>query len=116
MFAEVVVDVSTNSLDKIFDYKCPENVQILLGQRVLVPFGRQTLTGFVLKLKETSNLEPKLVKEIIKPLEDYSLVVPEMFDVIEELKSVYKLRIIDILHLIVPAQIRNGKTSVTKFK
>ena len=116
MFAEVVVDVSTNSLDKIFDYKCPENVQILLGQRVLVPFGRQTLTGFVLNLKETTDLEPKLVKEIIKPVEDYSLVVPEMFDLINELKNVYKLRIIDILHLIVPAQIRNGKTKQQKIK
>lgn len=110
MFAEVVVDVSTNSLDKIFDYKCPENVQILLGQRVLVPFGKQTLVGFVLKLKSTTNLEFSSVKEIIKPVEEYSLVLPEMFDIIEELKHVYKLRIIDILHLIVPAQIRNGKT------
>ena len=30
MFAEVIVDVSANSLDKIFDYKCPENFEICL--------------------------------------------------------------------------------------
>ncbi|MBR2467899.1 MAG: primosomal protein N' [Clostridia bacterium] len=109
MFAEVVVDVSTNSLDKIFDYECPKNIEILLGQRVLVPFGRQTIEGYVLNLKETTELQPNQVKQIIKPLDDFSLILPEMFDVIRELKQEYKLRIIDILHLIVPSQIRNGK-------
>lgn len=109
MFAEVVVDVSTNSLDKIFDYECPKNIEILLGQRVLVPFGRQTIEGYVLNLKETTELQPNQVKQIIKPLDDFSLILPEMFDVIRALKQEYKLRIIDILHLIVPSQIRNGK-------
>lgn len=109
MFAEVVVDVSTNSLDKIFDYECPENYEILLGHRVLVPFGRQTIEGYVLSIKETTDLEPTQVKKIIKPLDDQPLILPEMFDIINALKVEYKLRIIDIIHLIVPSQVRNGK-------
>ena len=51
MFAEVIVDVVSNSLDKIFDYKCPENCEIVLGQRVLLLFGKRTLQGYVLNLK-----------------------------------------------------------------
>lgn len=109
MFAEVVVDVSTNSLDKIFDYMCPEQYQICVGQRVLVPFGKQTLEGYVLNLKETTDLKPELVKQIIKPLDEYPLILPEMFSLVTELKKEYNLRIIDILHLIVPSQIRSGK-------
>lgn len=109
MFAEVIVDVSANSLDKIFDYKCPENCTILLGQRVLLPFGKRTIEGYVLNLKESTNLDLSQVKEIIKPLDEQPLILPEMFTLISELKKEYNLRIIDILHLIVPSQIRSGK-------
>lgn len=109
MFAEVVVDVSTNSLDKIFDYKCPESVSISLGQRVLVPFGKRCIEGYVLNLKDSTELEPEQVKEIIKPLEESSLVLPEMLSILNDIKTEYNLRIIDILHLIVPAQIRSGR-------
>ena len=109
MFAEVIVDVSANSLDKIFDYKCPENFEICLGQRVLLPFGKRTIEGYVLNLKESTDLDPSLVKEIIKPLDDFPLILPEMFTLISDLKKEYNLRIIDILHLIVPSQIRSGK-------
>lgn len=109
MFAEVIVDVVSNSLDKIFDYKCPENCEIVLGQRVLLPFGKRTLQGYVLNLKESTNLDESLVKEIIKPLDEKPLITTEMFSLITKLKDEYNLRIIDILHLIVPSQIRNGK-------
>ena len=109
MFAEVIVDVSANSLDKIFDYKCPENCTIFLGQRVLLPFGKRTIEGYVLNLKESTNLDLSQVKEIIKPLDEQPLILPEMFTLISELKKEYNLRIIDILHLIVPSQIRSGK-------
>ena len=109
MFAEVVVDVSTNSLDKIFDYKCPESVSISLGQRVLVPFGKRCIEGYVLNLKDSTELEPEQVKEIIKPLEESSLVLPEMLSILPNIKNEYNLRVIDILHLIIPAQIRSGR-------
>lgn len=109
MFAEVIVDVVSNSLDKIFDYKCPENCEIVLGQRVLLPFGKRTLQGYVLNLKESTNLDESLVREIIKPLDEKPLITTEMFSLITKLKDEYNLRIIDILHLIVPSQIRNGK-------
>lgn len=109
MFAEVIVDVSTNSLDKIFDYECPENQTILLGQRVLVPFGNRTIQGYVLNLKETTNLNKNQIKQILKPLDNFAIIIPEMLNLIFELKNIYNLRIIDILHLIVPSQIRSGK-------
>ena len=109
MFAEVIVDVSTNTLDKIFDYECPKNQIILLGQRVLVPFGNRTIQGYVLNLKETTSLNKNQIKQILKPLDNFAIIIPEMLNLIFELKNIYNLRIIDILHLIVPSQIRSGK-------
>lgn len=108
MYAEVVVDVSADSLDKIFDYRCPDD-NVKVGHRVLVPFGKRSLEGYVLKLKDTTNYDVNLVKDIIKPLDDYPLITTEMFQVIDKLVETYNLRLIDIIHLIIPAQIRNGK-------
>ena len=61
MFAEVVVDVMADSLDKIFDYQCPENIEIKEGHRVLVPFGKRKLEGYVLKLKDSTDYDENLV-------------------------------------------------------
>ncbi len=108
MYAEVVVDVSADLLDKIFDYRCPDD-NVKVGHRVLVPFGKRSLEGYVLKLKDTTNYDVNLVKDIIKPLDDNPLITTEMFQVIDKLVETYNLRLIDIIHLIIPAQIRNGK-------
>ena len=108
MYAEVVVDVSADSLDKIFGYRCPDD-NVKVGHRVLVPFGKRSLEGYVLKLKDTTNYDVNLVKDIIKPLDDYPLITTEMFQVIDKLVETYNLRLIDIIHLIIPTQIRNGK-------
>ena len=41
MIAEVIVDISTREIDKIFDYIAPPELDLKAGDRVKVPFGRQ---------------------------------------------------------------------------
>ena len=53
MIAEVIVDVANSEVDKIFDYIAIPDVSI--GDRVLVPFGRRTIEGYVINLKDKSN-------------------------------------------------------------
>ena len=50
----VLVEISNKNVDKIFEYKVPDNLtsNIKIGIRVLVPFGRMTLEGFVLEIKK----------------------------------------------------------------
>lgn len=74
MIAEVVIQSNVKNLDRVFDYKIPdeymENSEELIGARVLVPFGRmKTLEeGFVVNIKESTEYE---VKEIAKVQEKY---------------------------------------------
>lgn len=66
MIAKVLVEISHSNIDRTFDYKVPfvlEN-KIKAGQRVLVPFARQTLEGFVIALTNKSELNQ--LKEIIE--------------------------------------------------
>ena len=65
MIVGVLVEITNRNVDKIFDYIVPSNLMndIKVGIRVLVPFGRMTLEGFVMEIKESSELSN--LKEVI---------------------------------------------------
>ena len=65
MIIGVLVELSNKNIDKIFDYSVPPQMQddIKVGIRVEVPFGRMSLEGFVLEVKNDSSVES--LKEII---------------------------------------------------
>lgn len=109
MIAEVIVDVLTSSLDKIFDYIVPDNLNLTVGYRVLLPFGNRNIEGYVIKLKETSELDPSKLKPIIKALDDKPLILPELIDLIFYMKLSFNLRMVDVIRLVLPSQIRLGK-------
>ena len=48
-YAEVIVDVSARRVDKPFHYYVDEEIdqRVCLGSRVLVPFGRRQVEGYV---------------------------------------------------------------------
>jgi primosomal protein N' (replication factor Y) len=70
LIAGVLVEISNQSVDKIFDYLVPSQYRdsIKIGMRVLVPFGRQTIEGFVLELKNSSS--SKELKEILELVDE----------------------------------------------
>lgn len=74
MIIGVLVELSNKSIDKIFDYLVPDKFLSLIkeGIRVEVPFGHQTLEGFVLEIKDKS--ESKVLKEIIS-VKDIDIVL-----------------------------------------
>ena len=53
MFAEIIIDQDVKALDRVFEYKIPEAMQVREGMRVIVPFGKKVLQGFVVAIKET---------------------------------------------------------------
>ena len=74
MYAEVLVQYGSKSLDKTFTYKVPDNLigKVKKGIKVSIPFGRQSINGFVLSIKDTSDLDN--LKEITGIInENYSL-------------------------------------------
>ena len=75
MVAEVLVEIE--KLDKTFTYLIPSNLNIQIGIRVLVPFGRQKLEGFVVAIKDEIPHEYKL-KEIIEVIDDNPILNNEL--------------------------------------
>ena len=67
MVVGVLVELSSQNVDKVFDYLVPDNLvsSIKVGIRVLVPFGKQTLEGFVLEIKNSSDRDLKEIFSIL---------------------------------------------------
>lgn len=109
MIAEVIVDVANSEVDKIFDYIAIPDVSI--GDRVLVPFGRRTIEGYVINLKDKSDLPKDKLKSLISIIDDYPILLPELLDLSYDMITRNHLRFIDCLRLMVPTQLRTKHMS-----
>lgn len=81
MIAEVVVDIKNKAVNKVFDYLVPEELRDVIqsGVRVLVPFGPRTVMGFVISLKEGTELKK------LRPIQELIDVVPVLNEELKEL-------------------------------
>ena len=68
-FANIIVDISLEKLDRTFQYRIPEELTDTLreGTQVLVPFGKggRTLKGYVLELTDTCEWDEEKLKPIL---------------------------------------------------
>ena len=67
MIVGVLVEISAKAVDKVFEYSVPKELEnsIKVGIRVLVPFGRMTLEGFVLEIKDSKTTDKELKRYYI---------------------------------------------------
>ena len=109
MIAEVIVDVLSSNVDKVFDYDIPENLNIVVGDRVDVPFGARKIDGFVINIKQTSNYDKAKLKSIISKKDAQPLLSENMVRLCFFMKNKFYLRLADTIRLFLPPMVRNGK-------
>ena len=95
MFAEVIVDISASAVDKIYDYDIT-GFDVEEGMRVLVPFGKFNIEGFIIRIKESTNYDIKKVKKIITPIDDFAVITKEMIELMHKMCAYYHLKYIDV--------------------
>lgn len=66
-YANVIVDISHEKLDKTFQYQIPEVLQdtLRIGELVDIPFGKRMLTGYVVELTDEAEYDVSRLKPII---------------------------------------------------
>ena len=107
MYAKVIVDIASSAVDKIFDYRAIEGVEI--GSRVLVPFGNRTIEGYVIDLSDTSEYDESKVKFITKILDAVPVITKEQFALTEYMKDTFYIGTADCIRLFLPSELRKGK-------
>lgn len=67
MYANVIVDISHEKLDKTFQYSIPDELlcDIRPGVCVDIPFGSRTITGYVIEVTDEPEYDPARTKPLI---------------------------------------------------
>ena len=115
MYAEVIVDITSVEVDRIFDYRVPPEMEFLKpGYRVLAPFGNRSVEGYVIGVKEKSDLDEARIKPIVKALDDGPVILPEMMRLSDFMREKYNLRRADALRLFLPSEMRKNRVKELK--
>ncbi len=66
-FAEVIVDLTVEELDRPFTYRIPAELgsSVAPGVRVKVPFGRREIFGYVIRRKDTADIPEEKLRDIL---------------------------------------------------
>ena len=107
MVAEVIVDVATSELDKIFDYKV-NGLTVFEGSRVVVPFGKYVTEGFVMRLKESSDYPYEKLRSILRVVDDIPALTSENLKLCNYMHDLYHVPFAPILRLFLPTEMRKG--------
>lgn len=68
MYADIIIDISHEKLDRVFQYRIPEKMlgRLIIGMQVRVPFGSGNAlrTGYVTGISEHTDYDENKIKEI----------------------------------------------------
>ena len=111
MICEVIVDIAHSEVDKIFDYTC--DFPVAAGTRVAVPFGKSAATGFVMRVKDTSDYPAEKLKKIYRAEEDFPALGAECLALAHAIAARYRVPMALVLRLFLPAEMRTGRVGET---
>ncbi len=109
MFAKIIIDQDSKALDKVFEYKIPQDMQVQVGERVIVPFGTRYLQGFIVAIEEKSEYDENKIKPITRKIEDFAIIKPEMLQLMFHMADKLHLKLASILRLFLPSEMRTDK-------
>lgn len=74
MYADIIIDISHEKLDKVFQYRIPDGMlaHLQVGMQVRVPFGggNRLRTGYVTDITDHTDYDPAKIKEIAQIIEE----------------------------------------------
>lgn len=115
-FANVIIDQDAKALDREFVYKIPDDLDVTLGERVLVPFGARVLEGFVVDITDKTDYDISKVKSIIRTVDGFAVIKKEMLALMHYMADNLHLKLASILRLFLPSEMRTGKVKELKVR
>lgn len=100
-------------LRRLFDYIVPEGLQLVQGQRVRIPFGRQQATGLVVQ----TGVEPPpgvSLKPVFTAMEDWPALPNETVTLLSWASDYYQHPLGECLFTALPPALRRGRKAEEK--
>lgn len=108
MYADIIVDISHEQLDRTFQYRVPSELedQIQIGVMVNVPFGKgnRIITGYVIELTEKPNYDVDKIKSIDSVVPDKVRAIGKMIQLAAWLRYNYGSTMNQALKTVIPVK------------
>lgn len=90
-YAEVYIDIKAFDIDHAFDYRIPPDLSsdIDIGRIIQVPFKNRIEVGYIVKIKDESELKDREIKDILKIVENRPVFDPERLELINWISEYY---------------------------
>ncbi len=109
-FLRVILDAPRlNYGSDLFDYRWPDDRAAEIGQRVLLPFGRQTLIGLIVEITDTSEVEPSKLRDAIAVLDDVPTLPLDWFTLMRFAADYYQRSLGEVALPALPLLLRKAK-------
>lgn len=106
IYAGVIVDISHEKLDKIFQYSVPEDIAsvISIGNKVNIPFGAGHRTGYVVNLSNTPEIAPDKIRPLDGIVKSSTTINERMIKLAYWMKTNYGSTINQALKTVIPVK------------
>lgn len=109
MFADVIVNISHESVDRAFEYKIPDGLaaQVRVGSKVSIPFGRsdKAREGYVIAVRESPSYDPEKIKSISSVVEKSVSIEDELIGLAEYIHTTYGGTMNQALKTVLPVKV-----------
>lgn len=108
LYADIIVDISHEKLDKPFQYRVPERLRdsLEIGMCVTVPFGNggRRLKGYVIEIGEECKFDPQRTKDILEITIKNAGVEDRLIALAGWIRKNYGSTMIQALKTVIPAK------------
>lgn len=119
----VIIEYTANSLNRPFSYAYFGEEKICPGVRVIVPFGKTKIVGYVLSSESTEETVAEWekkngykLKEIISVIDSSPILNEELVKLAEDVSSYYLSPLISVYQTMLPPSLKPKKSSLSKPK
>lgn len=107
-YADIIVDISSEELDRTYQYRIPEEFEekAVAGAPVLISFGRggRMIKGYIVGLSDHPKIDPEKIKPIAA-VEDKGLVIEsQLITLAYWIKEHYGASMNEALHTVIPVK------------
>ena len=107
-YADVIIDISLEKLDKTFQYAIPKEWEdrIQPGMQVVIPFGKggRKISGYVMEISDQPKIEPERIKALLGVAKDSIPIESQMIALAAWMKRHYGCTMNQALKTVLPVK------------
>ena len=116
MIVNVLVEININKKDKTFSYNVKDELKsfVEIGKRVLVPFGKQIIEGFIIEITNEKNRDD--LKDIISVIDKDRVLSDELLELGKKISDMTISNLVSVYQAMLPKGYKASVKSDVKEK